>query len=113
MYEADGLQHDVDLATAIENIVDEAKERSEQHFDETLSNAKKVASIRNNRAFERAELRKEQAFELGETAVASDDIKGMKKETKPEELVAEESKRPNYLSLLKRMKREAKDGESR
>lgn len=113
VYEADGLQHDVDLATAIENIVDEAKERSEQYFDETLSNAKKVASIRDNRAFERTELRKEQAFELGETAVASDSIEGMKKETKPEELVAEESKRPDYLSLLKRMKREAKDGESR
>ena len=107
IYEADELQHDVDLATDIEGVVNKAETWAEQHSDSTLSNAMRVSDISENRAFARTELRKEQAFELGETVLTDNDLS---KVSKPEEDVAEEPKRPDYMNLLRRKKREVQNG---
>ena len=107
IYEASELQHDVDLATTIEGIVNEAEEWAGQYSDSTLSNAARVSSIRENRTFDRAELRKEQAFELGETALADN---ALAKVSKFEGDAAEEPKRPDYLDILKLKKKEAQNG---
>ncbi|MBD1847879.1 DDE-type integrase/transposase/recombinase [Cyanobacteria bacterium FACHB-63] len=106
IYESDELQHDVDLATDIEEIVAKAKKRSEQSSTDTLSNTARVSNIRENRAFEKSELREEQAFELGDVPIEHDvgieEIKSVEPDT-------QKSSRPDYLSLLQQMKEEARD----
>ena len=106
VYESEELQHDVELATDIEEIVAGAEGRAEQHSNNTLSNAARVSNIRENRSFERLELREEQAFELGQAPTTNNDIC---EDTKTNELSIQRSNRPSYIDILRRKKEEAKD----
>jgi len=106
IYESDELQHDIDLATDIEEIVAEAEKKSDQSSTSSLSNAERVSHIRDNRAFERSEIRMEQAFELDKSSF---DNAISVEEEQPIELDTQESNRPNYLNLLKRKKKESRN----
>ena len=106
IYESDELQHDIDLATDIEEIVADAEKKSDQSSTSSLSNAERVSHIRDNRAFERSEIRMEQAFELDKSSF---DNAISVEEEKPIELDTQESNRPNYLNLLKRKKKESRN----
>lgn len=66
------LQSKTDLNTEIENIVDEAKEMSNNNTNEQ-SKASRLAGIRENRKNEKVENRKEEAFSLGKELEQSTD----------------------------------------
>lgn len=106
VYESDELQHDVDLAADIEEVVAEAEKRFGQLSSNSLSNAARISNIRENRVFEKTKLREEQAFELGDAPLSND---VSIEEIDPVEPDNQKSSRPNYLSLLKRKKEEARD----
>lgn len=105
--EPDELLDDVSLADTIETIVAEADEKADACRDETLSNSQRLSGIRDNRSFEKDELRKEQAFELGKLEASNVG------EKVPEQLESSENQkleRPNYSKLLRQKKQEVKDG---
>lgn len=58
------LQKKVDFMANIESIVSKAKEETEEVLDDKISNRKKVAGIRDNRAFEKDKRRDSEGFEL-------------------------------------------------
>ncbi|AVH67419.1 DDE-type integrase/transposase/recombinase [Nostoc sp. 'Peltigera membranacea cyanobiont' N6] len=101
------LQEKVDLIADIEHIVSKAENMTEAAQDEPLSKSKKVAGIRENRAFEKAKRRENEGFELAktETPTSTEAV-----ETNNESLKPPKSLQPNHLDILKQKRLERKRG---
>ncbi|MEK5490738.1 Mu transposase C-terminal domain-containing protein [Paenibacillus sp. FSL R7-0297] len=66
LYKTPELNSEVALSKKLQTIAEKATERSEENEDSSLTKSERKSNIRGNRAVERDNLRKEQAFELGE-----------------------------------------------
>ncbi|WP_414587906.1 Mu transposase C-terminal domain-containing protein [Scytonema sp. PCC 10023] len=102
------LQEKADLIANIESIVSQAKEETEEVLDSTISQTKKVAGIRENRAFEKAKRREDEGFELAreETQNSVESAN-----TKPEDSKPSKSLQPNHMELLRQKRQERKHGQ--
>ena len=107
-----GLQSKVDLAAAIESVVSQAEEMTDQVQDNTASKASRVASIRSNRAREKVALRGEQAFELGKPAPEEASVHSIAAKDAGEEAGAGQIQQPTYIDLLRRKRKALKDDEA-
>jgi hypothetical protein len=123
------LQEKVDLIADIESIVNKAETMTKAAHDDTLSKSKRVAGIRENRAFEKTKLRESEKFELApneddniayelnpmtiktistknaESPISSDPV-----ENKTEDTEQPKSLQPNHLDILKQKRLERKRG---
>lgn len=102
------LQEKVDMIAKIESIVSSAEKITEAVQDDTISNSKKVAGIRENRANEKAKRRQSEGFELAKTETPSSPEAV---ETKAENLKQPKSLQPNHLDILKQKRLERKRGQ--
>jgi Integrase core domain/Mu transposase, C-terminal len=106
------LQQKVDLIANIESIVSKAKEETEEVLDDKISHRKKVADIRDNRAFEKEKRRESERFELAKQDkqnIVEDANNQPKAETEDSE--ASKSLQPDHMNLLKRKRKERKRGQ--
>ncbi|OYE05063.1 DDE-type integrase/transposase/recombinase [Nostoc sp. 'Peltigera membranacea cyanobiont' 232] len=101
------LQEKVDLIADIEHIVSKAENMTEAAQDEPLSKSKKVAGIREHKAFEKAKRRENEGFELAKTEIPTSTEAV---ETNNESLKSPKSLQPNHLDILKQKRLERKRG---
>lgn len=106
------LQGKVDLIANIESIVSKAKEDTEEVLDDKISNRKKVAGIRDNRAFEKDKRRESEGFELAKQE-KENIIETINNQPLPEDEDSEASKslQPDHMNLLRRKRQERKRGQ--
>lgn len=99
-------QSKVDLIAQIENIVEQATKETSEVQDPQDSKASRIANIRDNRAAEKSRLRKEQAFELGESSdkPGGGVVTSLAKNVDDMQLNA-----PSYLDLLQKKRKELKN----
>lgn len=98
------LQEQVDLNSKIEQIVKQASQQTEQVLDQTVSNAKRVKSIKENRRLERELIRRDQSFELG--AKDTFQVQPASVTSLVEKSATENVQYPNKLALLKKKQQE-------
>ncbi|MBG1266645.1 DDE-type integrase/transposase/recombinase [Nostoc sp. WHI] len=101
------LQEKVDLLADIEHRVSKAENMTEAAQDEQLSKSKKVAGIREHKAFEKAKRRENEGFEL---AIEEKQSISEALDSEPENLEQPNSLQPNYLDILKKNREEHKHG---
>jgi Mu transposase, C-terminal/Integrase core domain len=94
------LQKDIDYLSEVEAIVKEAKLKQSKFEAKEISKAKKVGSIKEHRKVEREEIRKTEAFEIGDAKEQSETaiITNINGES------MEGYSRPNVRAFLKRRK---------
>ncbi len=102
------LQEKVDLIADIESVVSRAEKMTEAAQDDTLSKSKKVAGIRENRAFEKDKRRENEGFEL-----AREDTQNSVEaaNTKPENSKPSKSIQHDHMELLRQKRQERKHGQ--
>ena len=108
------LQKSVDLAAHIEHIVNGAEKAVNNSHNQKITKTRKVLNMRGRFAAERAELRREQAFELAkpETPGCVETANLPSPESNEPNIpdihtsVAPQQSRPNYLHLLKQKRQE-------
>ncbi|MBD2451000.1 DDE-type integrase/transposase/recombinase [Nostoc sp. FACHB-152] len=105
------LQAKADLIANIESIVSQAKEETKAVLDDTLSDRQKVSGIRQNRADEKNNRRKNESFELTKAETPNADNAKNQISTQTED--SEDSKllQPDHMDLLKRKRKERKRGQ--
>ncbi|MDZ8257976.1 Mu transposase C-terminal domain-containing protein [Nostoc sp. ChiQUE01b] len=106
------LQGKVDLMANIKSIVSKAKEETEEVLDDKISNRKKVAGIRENRAFEKVKRRKSERFELAKQEKQNIvEAANNQPLAEDEDLEASKSLQPDHMNLLRRKRQERKRGQ--
>lgn len=68
------IQSKVDLNTEIEEIVNQAKQKTSQNQTNQTSNRSKIGSIRENRTVEKMIQREEEAFELNKSNIENSEV---------------------------------------